>query len=152
MPRVNQATTIGLTRPNLESGPASATGYETGHLPAKINSYQFPVFNWKAYGPAPELQYDAGPNEGYGQESGLSDVSDAEDWSSEEYRHGGSEHSREESSSQSSGGGSGPESGPKSGHMTQYIDAPRPLSAHGDAGPDRWHHQGGCRIAAPFVY
>ena len=89
---------------------------------------------------------------GYSQESSLSDVSDAEDWSSEEYSHRGGEHSGEESSSQSSGGGSGPESGNESGHMPQYIDVPRPLSARGDAGPDRWHHQGGCRIEAPLLY
>ena len=79
----------------------------------------------------------------YDQESGLSDVSDVEDWTSEE-------ESFNHSSEAGSGPESGNESGPESGPPLQYIDVPRPSWARGDAGPDRWHHQGGCRIEAPL--
>ena len=110
--------------------------------------YQLPVFDWKACGPDPRPKYYAGPSEGYGPESGLSEVSDEEDWNKDEHGDGRSEASAREHPGQSgtgesgkSGSESGLESGPESGLMTNYIDAPRPLSTHGDAGEAHLHYQ-----------
>ena len=145
VPAVNQATAIGLTGPDLNSDPTSIPRYESGHPPAVISSYQPSAVNWRAFGPTQQPQYGMKSGAGYDQESDLSNVSDVEDWTSEE-----------ESFSRSSEAGSGPESGnesgPESGPPLQYIDVPRPPWAGGDAGPDHWHHQGGCRIEAPLSY
>ena len=134
VPESNQAAAIGITGPELESGPVSTPGHESGRPPAETSSYQPLGFDWRACGPPQESWYS--------KESGLSEVSGSEDWSSEE-----------ESCSQDSEAGSGPESGnesgPESGPPFQYIDVPRPPWAGGDACPDHWHHQGGCRREAP---
>ena len=76
VPDMNQAAVIGITGPNLKSGPVSTPGHESGRPPAETGSYQPLGFDWRACGPPQESWYS--------KESGLSEVSDSEDWSSEE--------------------------------------------------------------------
>ena len=149
VPEVTQAAAIGLTGPNLESGPLSVPRYESGHPPVVVSSYQPSAVNWRAFGPPQQPQYDVKSGAEYVQESGMSSVSEFEDWTSEE-----------ESFNQNSEAGSGPESGSESGNESgsesgpspQYIDVPRPPWDGGDAGPEPWHNQGGCRREAPLSY
>ena len=85
----------------------------------------------------------------YVQESGMSSVSDFEDWTSEEESFN---RNSEAGSGPESGSESGNESGSESGPPPQYIDVPRPPWDGGDAGPEHWHNQGGCRREAPLSY
>merc|ERR1711872_117210 len=119
VPDINQAANIGLTGPNLKSGPVSTPGYESGRPPAETSSYRPSVFDWRACGPPQEPQYS--------KESGLSDVSDSEDWSSEEesFNRNSKAGSGPEFGSES-GNESGNKSGSESGPPPQYIDVPRP--------------------------
>ena len=139
VPDMNQAATIGITGPNLKSGPVSTPGYESGRPPAETSSYQPSRFDWRACGPPREPQYS--------KESGLSDVSDPEAWSSEEESFS---QNSEAGSGPESGNESGNESGSESGYPPQYINVPRPPWDGGDAGPGHWPHQGGCRGEAPL--
>ena len=84
VPEVNQAAAIGLAGPNLESGPPSVPRYESGHPPAVVSSYQPSAVNWRTFGPPQQPQYDVRSGAEYVQESGMSSVSEFEDWTSEE--------------------------------------------------------------------
>ena len=78
-----------------------------------ISNYQPSAVDWRAFGPPQQPQYDVKSGAEYVQESGMSSVSEFEDWTSEE-----------ESFNQNSEAGSGPESGSESGNKSGSESGP----------------------------